>query len=152
MSLQMFNFKDISGNVVEGASFLGKKVLIVNTASECGFTPQFEQLEELFQVFQDKGFVVLGFPSNDFGKQDPGTNAEIASFCQKNYGVSFPMMEKVSILGDDKHPLFSWLEEEVGHEVKWNFEKFMIDEKGEFVKRLPSDVLPIDSIVTDWLS
>jgi len=152
MNLQKFSFNDIAGNVVEGTSFQGKKVLIVNTASECGFTPQFEQLEELYQVFQDKGFVVLGFPSNDFGKQDPGTNEEIATFCQKNYGVTFPMMEKVNILGENKHPLFAWLEEEVGQEVKWNFEKFLIDEQGEFVKRLSSDVLPIDQVVIDWLS
>lgn len=152
MSLQNYNFKDITGNVVEGTSFKGKKVLIVNTASECGYTPQFGQLEELYQTFKEKDFVILGFPSNDFGKQDPGTNEEIATFCQKNYGVTFPMMEKVNVLGADKHPLFSWLEDEVGHQVKWNFEKFLIDENGDFVKQLSSDVLPIDAVVIDWLS
>lgn len=152
MSLQKFSFKDIAGNVVEGTSFQGKKVLIVNTASECGYTPQFGQLEELYQTFREKDFVILGFPSNDFGKQDPGTNEEIAAFCQKNYGVSFPMMEKVTILGDNKHPLFAWLEEETGKEVKWNFEKFLIDEQGNFKDAFSSEIIPLSEEIINWIS
>lgn len=152
MNLHNISFKDISGNSIEGSSYLGKKVIIVNTASACGYTPQFEQLEELYQLYNAQGFVVIGFPSNDFGAQDPGSNSEIAAFCQKNYGVSFPMMEKVNVLGSSKHPIFQWLEKEAGAEVKWNFEKFLIDENGDFVKRLGSPVLPTDGIVIDWLS
>ena len=150
------NLFDFTFNSIDGASFdveqlAGKKVLIVNTASECGYTPQFAQLEELHQHFKDSNFVVIGFPSNDFGAQDPGSNLEIASFCQKNYGVSFPMMEKVVVKGNFQHPLFAWLTTELGEEVKWNFQKFLIDEEGGFVKSLGSDVLPTDELILDWV-
>lgn len=152
MNLHNITFVDINGVTVDGASFKGKKVLFVNTASECGFTPQFEQLEELYQAFKDESFVVVGIPSNDFGAQDPGDNSEIASFCQKNYGVTFPMMKKVNVIGDNQHEFFKWISKETGSEVKWNFEKFLIDENGDFVKSLNSDITPLDFGVIDWIS
>jgi len=150
------NLFDFTFNSIDGASFdveqlAGKKVLIVNTASECGYTSQFAQLEELYQHFMDSNFVVIGFPSNDFGAQDPGSNNEIASFCQKNFGVTFPMMEKVVVKGNFQHPLFAWLTNELGEEVKWNFQKFLIDEKGNFLKSLSSAVIPTDTEILNWI-
>ncbi len=153
MKLYDFKVTDIGGNEFDFAQFEGKKVLIVNTASECGFTPQFEQLEELYQAFKDSGLVVIGFPTNDFGAQDPGSNEEIAAFCQRNYGVSFPMMSKIAVKGDDEHPLFKWLQEKSGIEnIKWNFEKFLVDTDGETVKAYRSQTLPIDEEIINWVN
>ncbi len=136
--------------------FKGKKVIVVNTASECGFTGQYAPLQELYDTYKDKGLVVIGFPSNDFGGQEPGSEEEIATFCQKNYGVTFPMMAKVSIKGDDMHPVYFWLtnKEQNGvmdARVEWNFNKFLIDEEGRLVKHLPSKVEPLDDEIINWV-
>jgi glutathione peroxidase len=121
----------------------GKVLLIINTASACGFTPQFSGLEQLHQTYADKGLVVLGFPCNQFGAQDPGSNAEIGAFCQKNYGVSFAMMEKIDVNGNQAHPLFQWLKQQapgvLGSEgIKWNFTKFLVGRDGQVIKRFAS--------------
>ncbi len=151
MNLHNFKTTDINGNDFDFSQLAGKKVLIVNTASECGYTPQFAQLEELHKEFGGDTFEVIGFPSNDFGAQDPGTDAEIASFCQVNYGVTFPMMSKVTILGESAHPIYKWLQAESGTAVKWNFQKFLIDESGHFVKEIAHSVSPIDEEIVTWV-
>jgi glutathione peroxidase len=135
-----FEAQSIGGQPAPLSAHQGKVVLVVNTASACGFTPQFEGLEKLFQSYRDKGLVVVGFPSNEFGSQDPGSDDEIAGFCQKNYGVSFPMMSKVQVNGDAAHPLWKWLTSEkpgiLGTErIKWNFTKFLVGRDGQVIKR-----------------
>src|SRR5690606_11765256 len=135
----------------------GKRVLIVNTASECGYTPQYAQLQELYDKYKDKNFVILGFPANNFGGQEPGSNSDIVEFCQKNYGVEFPMMEKVSVKGEDAHPLFLWLTQKAQNsvsdaEIGWNFNKFLIDEKGQWVAHYPSRVEPLDPVIIEFAS
>ena len=135
-----FEALDISGRTVQLADQAGKLLLIVNTASQCGFTPQFAGLEKLWQTYRDRGLVVMGFPSNEFGRQDPGSNDEIATFCQRNYGVSFPMMAKIDVNGGGAHPLFQWLKAEApgllgSKAVKWNFTKFLVGRDGQVIKR-----------------
>jgi len=130
----------IDGKPVSLAQFKGKPMLIVNTASACGFTPQFGGLEKLHKTYGARGLVVLGFPCNQFGSQDPGSNDEIASFCQLNYGVSFPMMEKINVNGTDAHPLYQWLTAEApgllgSKAIKWNFTKFLVGKDGRVIKR-----------------
>ena len=140
-----FEALSIDGKPAQLASQRGKVMLIVNTASECGFTPQFAGLEELWKTYAAKGLVVMGFPSNEFGGQDPGADSEIASFCQVNYGVSFPMMGKVKVNGAQAHPLWQWLTKEApgilgSKSVKWNFTKFLIGRDGKVLKRYaPTD-------------
>lgn len=140
-----FEALSITGEKVPLSSQRDKVLLIVNTASACGFTPQFGGLERLWQDYRDRGLVIVGFPSNEFGGQDPGSNAEIASFCQQNYGVSFPMMAKVKVNGDEAHPLWQWLRAEapgvLGTEgIKWNFTKFLVGRDGRVKKRYaPND-------------
>jgi glutathione peroxidase len=139
-SVYDFEARTIGGQPVSLAEHRGKVLLVVNTASACGFTPQFGALETLWQTYRDKGLVVIGFPSNQFGQQDPGSNEEIASFCAVNYGVSFPMMAKVDVKGDDAHPLFRWLTGEapglLGTKfIKWNFTKFLVGRDGQVIKR-----------------
>ena len=151
MSLHDFKLKTIDGEDFPLSSLAGNKVLLVNTASECGFTGQFSVLQEMHEAFGDK-VQIIGIPSNDFGNQDPGTNVEILGFCQKNYGVSFPMMEKVKVIGENRHPLFAWLTAELGQEVKWNFTKFLIDEEGEVVAMLSPDTLPADEQIMNWIN
>ena len=135
-----FEALDISGRTVQLADQAGKLLLIVNTASQCGFTPQFAGLEKLWQTYRDRGLVVMGFLSNEFGRQDPGSNDEIATFCQRNYGVSFPMMAKIDVNGGGAHPLFQWLKAEApgllgSKAVKWNFTKFLVGRDGQAIKR-----------------
>ena len=142
-SLQDFTAQRIDGTTLAFADLQGQVLLIVNTASACGFTPQFEGLEALHRTYRDQGLTVLGFPCNQFGAQDAGTNAEIGAFCQRNYGVSFVMMEKVDVNGDDAHPLFKWLKAEapglLGSEaIKWNFTKFLVGKDGRVLKRYAS--------------
>jgi len=142
-ALTNFTATRIDGTPVSFADLQGKVLLIVNTASACGFTPQFEGLETLHKTYGDKGLAVIGFPCNQFGEQDSGTNAEIGAFCQRNYGVSFAMMEKVDVNGDHAHPLFKWLKSEapgvLGSEaIKWNFTKFLVDKNGRVLKRYAS--------------
>ncbi len=135
-----FEARQIDGKTVALKKFRGQVLLIVNTASACGFTPQFGGLEELHKQFADKGLVVLGFPCNQFGAQDPGNDGEIAAFCQVNYGVSFPMMGKIDVNGDSAHPLFQWLTAEApgllgSRNIKWNFTKFLVGRDGQVIKR-----------------
>ena len=140
-----FEALSIEGKPAQLSSQRGKVILIVNTASACGFTPQFAGLEKLWEKYRDKGLVIVGFPSNEFGGQDPGANDEIATFCQRNYGVSFPMMAKVEVNGDAAHPLWKWLTAEAPgllglKAVKWNFTKFLVGKDGQVLKRYaPTD-------------
>ena len=151
-----FKVEDISGGTFDLAFLKGKKVMIVNTASKCGLTPQFEQLEELYQKYKDQNFVIIGFPSNDFMSQDPGSNEEIAEFCKLNYGVSFPMMSKVVVKGDDKAPLYKYLTTKTENGlgdfvVEWNFQKFLIDENGKLAKVISPKTLPNDAEIINWI-
>jgi len=151
-TLSDFTATTITGEEQPLDVFAGKVALVVNTASKCGFTPQFEGLENLHGEYAEKGLVVLGFPCNQFGNQDPGENEEIGAFCQKNYGVSFPMFEKVDVNGDDAHPLYQWLREEkggiLGDKIKWNFTKFLVGRDGTVLKRYGSTTSP-QSIASD---
>ncbi len=156
----MENFHDLSAKTIEGATYdfaklKGKRVLIVNTASRCGFTPQYADLEQLHKQFGDDDFVVLGFPCNQFGFQEPGSAGDIASFCKKNYAVSFQMMEKVDVRGSDAHPVYQWLCDKArngveDHKVAWNFHKFLVDEEGRLVASLRSGVGPLDDVIVDF--
>ena len=139
-SIYDFEAQQIGGQTVPLAQFRGQPLLIVNTASACGFTPQFAGLEELHKTYGGRGLVVLGFPCNQFGAQDPGSNEEIASFCQVNYGVSFPMMNKVDVNGAQAHPLYRWLTAEApgllgSKAIKWNFTKFLVSKDGKVIRR-----------------
>ncbi len=151
---QLSDFKatTIDGDVQSLEAYAGQVVLVVNTASQCGFTPQFEGLEQLYRQYGDQGLVVLGFPCNQFGNQDPGSDEEIGAFCQKNYGVSFPMFSKVDVNGEDAHPLFQWLRTEqgglLGDAIKWNFTKFLVGKDGQVLKRYGSTTKP-EKIVAD---
>lgn len=143
----------LEGGEIDFSKFKGKKILIVNTASKCGYTPQYASLEELYEKYKDK-LVIVGFPANNFGGQEPGSNSQIAEFCQANYGVSFPMAAKVSVKGSDQDPLFAWLTEipnsDFTGEIKWNFEKFLFDENGKLIHRYRSAVDPMsDEIVKE---
>jgi glutathione peroxidase len=146
-SIYEINVTNAQGESQVLGSFNGSALLIVNLASKCGFTPQYKGLQELYETYKDQGLVVLGFPCNDFGGQEPGTIEEIQEFCSMNYGVDFPLFDKVTILGDDKHPLYKWLTEnaEPQGEVKWNFEKFLIGKDGQVAGRYSSQVKPEDS-------
>lgn len=155
-SIYEFKVETISGDTLDLATLKGKKVLIVNTASKCGLTPQFEQLEALYQQYKDQNFVIIGFPSNDFMGQDPGTNEEIAEFCQLNYGVSFPMMAKVVVKGKDKHPLYQYLTEKAHNQIddfdiEWNFQKFLINGNGTIDKVVSPRTLPNTPEIIDWI-
>ena len=139
-SIYDFQARQINGQDIALSAFRGKVMLIVNTASQCGFTPQFGGLEELHKTYGDQGLVVLGFPCNQFGAQDPGQDSEIATFCQVNYGVSFPMMSKIDVNGPTAHPLYQWLSAKApgllgSKAIKWNFTKFLVSQDGEVVKR-----------------
>lgn len=156
MTIYDFQVTDISGKTFDLASLRGKKVMIVNTASECGFTPQYAKLEKLYQKYKGKNLVIVGFPSNDFAGQEPGTNAEIKAFCQKNYGVTFPLMSKVTVKGNGMIPLYKFLTQKelngfADSEVKWNFQKYLIDESGRLVKVLDPGTAPDDDAVIKWL-
>jgi len=151
-----FTVKSISGEDFPLSSLKGKKVLVVNVASKCGFTPQYAQLQELYDKYGPDKFVIIGFPANNFMHQEPGTNEEIQEFCQINYGVTFPMMEKISVKGKDIHPLYKWLTEksENGKEnakVTWNFQKFMIDENGHLVGHVSPKTSPTDEKIINWI-
>ena len=156
-TIYQFKVTDLYGNEFDFASLKGKKVLIVNTASECGLTPQYKDLEAIYGKYKDKNFVIVGFPANNFGAQEPGSNEQIATFCQKNYGVTFPMMGKISVKGNDKHELYKFLTEKSKNglqdsEVEWNFQKYLINEQGELVKVLSPRVLPTDSEIVGWIN
>ena len=151
-----FKVKTLEGSDFSFASLKGKKVMIVNTASKCGFTPQYKDLEELY-VQEGGKLVIIGFPANNFASQEPGSASEIREFCTKNYGVTFPMMEKISVKGDDMHPLYKWLTSKdkngvMDSDVKWNFQKYLIDENGKLVDVLYSKEKPGSDKVIAWLS
>ncbi|GAA1932255.1 glutathione peroxidase [Nocardioides marmoribigeumensis] len=150
--LSDFKATRLDGTVEDLSSYDGKVVLVVNTASQCGFTPQLEGLEKLYEQYADQGLVVLGFPCNQFGGQEPGDSEQIGAFCQKNYGVTFPMFEKIEVNGDDAHPLYQWLREEkggvLGSKIKWNFTKFLINKDGEVVDRFGPTTKP-EKLVKD---
>jgi glutathione peroxidase len=142
-------FQTIEGLVTNLAAFTGKVVLVVNTASKCGYTPQYAGLQSLYETYRDRGFVVLGFPSNNFFWQEPGSNAKILKFCTTEYGVMFPMMSKVSVRGRNQHPLFAYLTKEspLPGAVEWNFSKFLLDRQGNVVARYGSKVWPDDEVL-----
>ena len=148
MSFYEYSANNIFGEEVDMEQYRGKVVLVVNTASKCGFTPQFKELEQLYQEYKDKGLEILGFPCNQFGKQDPGTNKEVLEFCQLNYGVTFDMFEKIDVNGDNAHPIYKFLTNErkgiAGKKIKWNFTKFLIDSQGKVIKRYSPTVVPLD--------
>lgn len=151
-----YKVEDISGNEFDFASLKGKKILIVNTASKCGFTPQFEGLEALYQKYKDQNFVIVGFPSNDFGEQDPGTNEEIAEFCKINYGVTFPMMSKIHVKGDSIAPVYQFLNQKElngkkNSSVKWNFQKYIINADGTLEDFFYSITEPESKKITKWI-
>jgi glutathione peroxidase len=148
-SIYDFKMNSIDGQEIDFKQYKGKSLLLVNVASKCGFTPQYADLEKLHEQFGDK-VVVLGFPANNFKSQEPGTNAEIAEFCQKNYGVKFQMFEKISVKGDDAHPLYQFLKEKTGEEPTWNFCKYLVKPDGT-VKFYNSKVKPLDSEIVDAL-
>jgi glutathione peroxidase len=148
-----FQLETLNGKKASLKEYKGKALLIVNTASRCGYTPQYQELQSLYETYKSKGLVLLGFPSNDFGGQEPGSNQEIAKFCQQNYGVTFPMFSKGPVSGVGKQPLFKYLTEEteadLKGEVNWNFEKFLVDKKGKVVARFRSSVEPKSKPVID---
>jgi len=148
-SLYDFKMNSLDGKEINLNQYKGKTLLIVNTASKCGYTPQYAELQKLHETYGSK-VVILGFPANNFGGQEPGSNSEIASFCQKNYGVTFQMFEKISVKGADQHPLYQWLKEKTGQEPTWNFCKYLVKPDGT-VKFFASKVKPMDKEITDEL-
>jgi glutathione peroxidase len=151
-SIYDFKVDGLEGGTIDFSKFKGKKILIVNTASQCGYTPQYEGLEKIYTRYKDK-LVIVGFPSNDFGEQEPGSNKEIASFCQKNYGVSFPMAAKIEVKGSNMAPIYQWLTNKDYNDyesstVKWNFQKYLIDEHGDLIAIFYSKVTPESPEVT----
>lgn len=152
-----FTVKTIEGKDISLSTFKGKKVLVVNVASKCGFTPQYAKLEELYQKYGKDNFVVIGFPANNFLRQEPGTNEEIKKFCTLNYGVTFPMMAKISVKGKDMAPLYKWLTEKSENGVEnakvgWNFHKFLIDENGNWIASYSSNTDPLSEKIVDWIT
>lgn len=155
-TIYQFKVKDIAGNDFDFASLKGKKIMIVNTASKCGNTPQYEALEALYKEYESKGLVIIGFPANDFMRQEPGTNEEIASFCKLNYGVTFPMMSKISVKGKDMHEVYHFLTEKSRNgledsKVSWNFQKYLLNEKGELAKVIAPRTQPNDPEILNWI-
>jgi glutathione peroxidase len=155
-TLYSFKAKTIEGKEFDFSSLKGKKVLVVNTASKCGFTPQYKALEDLNKTYGGTKFTIIGFPANNFGAQEPASNTEIKEFCSKNYGVTFQMMEKISVKGNDMDPIYKWLTEKaengkVDAPVKWNFQKFMVDENGHVVDVAMSDEVPNCDKIVNWI-
>jgi glutathione peroxidase len=151
-----FKAKTIEGRDFDFSSLKGKKVMIVNTASLCGFTPQYADLEKLYTMYKDSGFTIIGFPANNFGSQEPGSNTEIKALCSSKYNVTFRMMEKISVEGDDIHPLYKWLTEKSENgvqdaPVKWNFQKFLIDENGNWAGVAMSKESPLSERIISWI-
>jgi len=155
-TLHNFKTKTIDGKEFDLASLKGKKVLVVNTASKCGLTPQYKELELLYKKYKDRNFVIIGFPANNFLSQEPGSNDEIKEFCEINYGVTFPMMSKVSVKGKDQDPIYKWLTNKsengkLDAEVSWNFQKFMIDENGNMVDFASPRESPMSEKIVSWI-
>lgn len=156
LSIHSFKCEDINGQSYDLSQLKGKKILVVNTASKCGLTPQYEELETLHSLYKDSNFVVIGFPANNFMGQEPGSNENIAAFCQKNYGVTFPMMSKISVKGKDMHPIYQFLTQKVkngleDNQVQWNFQKYLLDEDGFLIKVISPQTSPLDASIVDWI-
>lgn len=156
-TIYQFKVKDLYGKEFDFASLKGKKILIVNTASECGLTPQYKDLEAIYQKYKGQNFTIVGFPANNFGAQEPGSNEQIAQFCQTNYGVTFPMMGKISVKGDDIAEIYTFLTNKSRNglqdsEVEWNFQKYLINEEGKLVRVVSPKVLPTDASIVDWIN
>ena len=156
VSIYDFKVPGLDGKQINLSKYKGKKIMIVNTASKCGNTPQYAELETMYETYKNK-LVIIGFPANNFGQQEPGTNGEIQEFCKKNYGVTFPMAEKVSVKGEDIHPLFKYLVAEaqkmgIEDPIKWNFTKFLLDEKGKLVAVFPSKMKPMSEEIVKYLN
>lgn len=154
-SAHSFSLEAIDGKTINLSQYKGKKILLVNVASACGYTPQYKKLQELYETYGEK-VVVIGIPCNDFGRQESGTNAEIAEFCSSKYAITFPMAAKVSIKGNDQHPLYKWLTNKsengvMDADVRWNFNKFLLDENGKLIEHFGSGVSPLDEKITKWL-
>jgi len=160
-TLKERNFHDFTVETIEGeqldlSSMKGKKVLVVNTASKCGFTPQYADLQKLYEEYGKEDFTVIGFPANNFANQEPGNDEEIKRFCRKNYGVTFPMMSKISVKGEDQHPLYQWLTQKryngkINSKVQWNFQKYLINEQGELVNVFHPKIKPRDEKILSWI-
>jgi glutathione peroxidase len=155
-TIYQYKVTDLFGKEFDFSTLKGKKILIVNTASECGLTPQYKDLEALYQKYKDLDFVVVGFPANNFGSQEPGTNEEIATFCKKNYGVSFPMMSKISVKGKDMHEIYAFLTQKSKNgvhdsQVEWNFQKYLINKKGKLERVFSPRVSPTDAELLEWI-
>ena len=156
-NIYQFIVKDLEGNKFDFAKLKGKKVMIVNTASKCGLTPQYKDLQAIYEKYKDRNLVIIGFPANNFGGQEPGTDSEIGVFCAKNYGVNFPMMSKISVKGKDMNEVYQFLTQKSKNglqdsEVEWNFQKYLINEKGELYKVLSPQTLATDEVVMEWLN
>jgi glutathione peroxidase len=147
-SIQDFTLNSIDGSPVPLSTYKGKVALVVNVASQCGFTPQYQGLEALYKKYQDQGFVILGFPANNFGGQEPGSDAEIKTFCTRKYSVDFPMFSKISVKGPDQAPLYRYLTATGGGDIQWNFTKFLVGRDGKVLQRVESDVEPASPEVT----
>ena len=162
-SIHQFKVTDLYGTEFDFSSLKGKKIMVVNTASECGLTPQYEQLQAVYEKYKGlpdgkagKNFVIVGFPANNFGSQEPGSDKQIAEFCKKNFGVTFPMMSKISVKGDDMHEVYQFLTQKVKNgledsEVAWNFQKYLLDENGYLVKVISPKMLPDDEEIIKWI-
>ena len=155
-NIYQFKVQDLEGKEFDFATLKGKKILVVNTASKCGLTPQYKDLEAIYKKYKDQNFVIVGFPANNFMSQEPGTNEEIGAFCQKNYGVTFPMMSKVSVKGKDMCEVYKFLTQKSKNglqdsEVEWNFQKYLINENGELDKVVSPRVLPTDNEIVSWI-
>jgi glutathione peroxidase len=154
-SIHSFNVKSIDGTALNLAKFKGKKILIVNTASKCGYTPQYEGLEKVYEQYKDK-LVIIGFPCNQFGGQEPGSNEEIVDFCKKNYGVTFPLADKIDVKGENTAPIYQWLTQKAKNgvldaSISWNFNKFLLDENGKMIAYFPSNVKPDSDAILSYL-
>lgn len=155
-SIYQFKVTDLNGEIFDFASLKGKKIMIVNTASKCGLTPQYKDLEAIYETYKSKNFIIIGFPANNFASQEPGTNHEIATFCSKNYGVSFPMMSKISVKGKDMAAIYQFLTQKTQNnlqdsEVEWNFQKYLINQNGQLEKVIAPQILPTDPEIIKWI-
>lgn len=155
-SIHQFKVKDLEGNEYDLSSLKGKKVMVVNTASKCGLTPQYKDLQAIYDKYNSGNFIIIGFPANDFMSQEPGTNDEIATFCERNYGVTFPMMEKISVKGKEMHPVYQFLTQKAKNgvadsEVEWNFQKYLLNEEGQLDMIISPRTLPTDEKIIAWI-
>ena len=155
-SIHQFVVNNINGDSFDFSTLKGKKIMILNTASKCGLTPQYKKLQFLYQKYSDQKFTIIGFPSNNFLFQEPGSNEEIAAFCESNYGVTFPMMSKISVIGKDQHPVYQFLTKKekngvLDSKVTWNFQKYLLDEDGKLNKVISPRTQPDDQSIIDWI-